>query len=84
MKGNACKLFYIGETENLRKRMNNAKSDVRNPLTAPVPYASHLNKCSKLNEPYFTCYPINENDMFWKFKEWRFIKRFKPKFNFKL
>ena len=83
MKCKNCQQTYIGETEDLRKRMNNAKKDIRNPKNATVPYAIHINKCSKLIEPYFHVYPIlYENDgMLRKYKKWQYIKQFKPQLN---
>lgn len=78
-----CGATYIGETQNLRERMNNAKSSIRKPSQAVVPYAQHLHDCSNLVEPFFYCYPFYYEDdtMFRRFKEWRFIKRFKPVLN---
>ena len=86
MKCLHCDEFYIGETQSLREHMNNAKSSIRYPNNAPVPYAQHFNTCSNLKEPYFRCYPIYyESDvMLRRFKEWRFIKRLNPSLNNKL
>ena len=68
------------------KRMNNAKSDIKNPEKSSVPYAQHFNKCSKLTEPYSYCFPLyyEHDTMFRRFKEWCFIKRLKPQLNLKL
>lgn len=81
-----CKQIYIGETNNLRLRSNNAKKDIRNPNKATVPYAEHIKNCTNLEEPFFHIYPLMyENDTsLRKFKEWRLIKRFNPQLNFKL
>ena len=78
-----CRENYIGETENLRERTNNSKSHVRNTETPNNPYAKLLCRCSNLREPYFYLYPFyyENNTMFKRFKEWRFIKRFKPSMN---
>ena len=86
MKCLHCDEFYIGETQSSRERMNNAKSSIRYPNNAPLPYAQHFNTCSNLKEPYFRCYPIYyESDvMLRRFKEWRFIKRLNPSLNNKL
>ena len=81
-----CNATYIGETNDFRFRMNNAKKDIRKPTETTVPYASHINKCTNLIEPYFKAYPLlYENDtMQRKFKEWRLIKKYSPPLNKKL
>ena len=78
-----CNKLYIGETGNFRKRMNNAKTDIKYYADATVPYAKHIHYCSKLIEPYFHAYPImyQKEPTERKFKEWRLIKQFKPPLN---
>ena len=83
---NSCGGNYIGETECLRERMNNTKSHIRHTNRNSLPYIQHIYRCNKVIEPMFKIYPFyfENNSMFRKFKEWRFIKRFKPILNTKL
>ena len=86
MKCSGCNEIYIGETSNIRHRINNAKKDIINPMQSSVPYALNIKNCTKLIEPYFKIYPlIFENDSsLRKFKEWRLIKKYNPSLNKKL
>ena len=63
MKCSGCNEIYIGETSNLRFRINNAKKDIINPIQSSVHYALHIKNCTKLIEPYFKIYLLMyEND----------------------
>ena len=86
LKCRVCDATYIGQSGDFRDRTNNAKSSVRHHTSATVPYATHFNHCSNLEEPYFYAYPFYyENDVMYRlFKEWRMIKRFRPNLNGKL
>ena len=81
-----CGDNYIGETQNLRGRTNNTKSKVRYSENNSLEYTKHFSHCSNLIEPYFYVYPFYFEDdvLHRKFKELRFIKRFKPSLNNKL
>ena len=69
-------------TEWLRERMNNSKPTIRHPNASSLPSI----RCRDLKEPLFRVYPFyyKSDLMFQKFKEWRFINRFKSIFNGKL
>ena len=82
-----CDANYIGQSQDLRDRTNNAKSQVRHYQEhKTLRYAKHFAICSNLKEPFFYCYPFYYEDdcMQRLFKEWRMIKRFKPTLNDKL
>ena len=73
-------------TEWLRERMNNTKSTIRHPNASSLPSTRYISRCRDLKEPLFRVYPFYQKSdlMFQKFKEWRFINRFKSIFNGKL
>ena len=56
---NHCWKFYIGETGDLKERTRIHISNVLHPENANCKTLSHhLNRCSRLGEPYFIIYPF--------------------------
>ena len=77
-----CKGTYIGQTECLRERMNNTKSSIRRVNAPSLPYTTYQ-QMQELKRTHVQSLPnLYESDiMFRKFKECRFIKRFKQTLN---
>lgn len=81
IKCNHCSEFYIGETNDFKKRVTKHKSDVIHPENSNCKkLMTHLRKCSNFYEPYFTIFPVYyvEEPNKRRFIEKRFIHRFRP------
>ena len=84
-----CEDSYVGETGNLRKRMNNHKSPTRYPDTTDCLADPHFHKClmkkyGYLKEPLFFCQPfdnLNGGRTETIHYESHFRKLFKPEIN---
>ena len=79
-----CWKFYIGETQHIKQRTRLHISNTRTPENSNCKKLSyHLNKCSKLKEPFFKIFPIYyvEEQQHRRFIEKRFIQRYKPPLN---
>ena len=80
-----CKEEYIGETGNLRNRVNLHNQHIRNPDMAPLPVSRHISACARESQQKFHIFPLykmNCNDVtLRRLKENYFIKLFKPKLN---
>ena len=76
--------FYLGQTISLKQRIRKHKSDVFHPQNSFCKQCSeHLHDCSKMKEPFFRIYPFlyEKKKELCKFKEKRFIMRWKPQLN---
>ena len=81
---NWCWKFYIGETGDFKQRTSLHKSNAKLPENSNCKTLSwHLNRCSRLREPYFHIYPFYfVNEMHHRrFIEKRFIHLYKPPLN---
>ena len=84
-----CKDIYVGETDNLRKRMNNHKSHTRDSYTTDCLADPHFHKClmeryGYLKEPLVFCQPfydVNGGRTERTHYERYFRKLFKPEIN---
>lgn len=83
---NGCNENYIGQTNNLRKRVTVHRQHIRQREYAMIPLSGHIRSCAQDKKPLFYIFP------FYKFfhepteseriiKEKRFIDIFKPKLN---
>ena len=79
-----CWKFYIGETNDAKKRIRKHKSDVNLIQNSNCRSLSlHLRNCSKLTEPFFHFYPIYyvDDQQRRRFIEKRFIQYYNPPLN---
>ena len=79
-----CNELYIGETNNLRKRVIVHNQQIRDRSKRMIPLSGHIDKCSKLNPKYFI-FPLfkekRNSTVRRKEKEKFFINTFNPKLN---
>ena len=79
-----CDEIYIGETNDLRKRMTVLRQQIRDKSTRMIPLSGHIDDCSKV-EPKFLVLPfhkIKDNKTIpRKQREKLFIRKFNPKLN---
>ena len=79
-----CDEIYIGETNDLRKRMTVHRQQIRDKSTRMIPLSGHIDDCSKV-EPKFLALPfhkIKDNKTIpRKQREKLFIRKFNPKLN---
>ena len=70
---NNCDFYYIGQTEELKQRTRNYKSNVVHPNNNSGKKCSdHLRTCSKMKEPYLNIYPfLCEEDKYFRESKWR-------------
>ena len=81
---NNCNQFYIGETEDLKKRIYLHVSNITHPRNSNCSKLStHLNHCAKMQHPYFKIYPFffSDNRQQRRFFEKKFIESFQPTLN---
>ena len=79
-----CWQFYIGETDDLKKRTRLHMSNTNHPGNSNCKkLSSHLKVCSKLVHPYFKMFPFYYVDdrQERRFMEKRFIQRYCPPLN---
>ena len=84
LKCRTCNEFYIGETQDFKKRTRKHKSDIFHPENSMCKRcAEHIRDCTKMTEPFFEIFPFyhNEDNYFRNFKEKRFILKWKPSLN---
>jgi hypothetical protein len=77
-----CWMFYIGETNNFKKRVAKHKSDIKKPRKSNCrTLAERLRTCSSF--PHFRIFPIMYVDdrLQRKFQESRLIRQYKPPLN---
>ena len=77
-----CESFYVGTTENLRKRVTLHKQHIRHEEYRHLAISEHLSKCSKGNfkiMPIYQC--INTNRLIREAKEKHFIGILEPNLN---
>jgi hypothetical protein len=79
-----CKGEYIGETNELRKRITVHRQQIRNPLTRMLKVSEHIDNCTQ-TEPKFSVFPFYkmQTDSVLKRRqmEQHFITLFKPNLN---
>ena len=79
-----CNKEYVGETNNLRKRITVHKQQIRDPSIRILKVSKHIDECSS-QDPKFSVFPfykMNSDDgTFRKKKELYFIKLLKPELN---
>ena len=79
-----CWKYYIGHTNNTKKRTRKHKSDVLHPGNSLCKKLSkHLRECSNLRSPYFQIYPFyyEDNVSRRRYLEKRLIQRYDPPLN---
>ena len=84
LKCNNCWEFYIGQTENIKQRVNKHKSDIFHPENSFCKKCSnHLRNHSNFVVPFFQIYPIyyEDNTAKRRFIVKRFVLRYKPPLN---
>lgn len=79
-----CNELYIGETNDLRKRMTVHRQQIRDESTRMIPLSGHIDVCSN-SEPKFFVFPFYKanqtNAIQRKEREKLFIRTFSPKLN---
>ena len=83
-----CTKNYVGKTANFRERMNNHKTDIRNPEPDTIYADKHFNECITkrfgfLKEPLFYSTPflyVKDDDKRDRPEKY-YIRRFKPELN---
>ena len=79
-----CSKYYIGETNNLRKRVTLHNQHIRHENLRMIPVSGHIASCSNTDPKYFT-FPFfkmkTDSIIERKEKEKYFIQKFKPNLN---
>ena len=79
---NGCKEEYIGETNELRKRMTVHRQHIRDPNVRMLKVSGHVDNCTR-HEPKFRVFPIfkmpSDSIVCRRQKEKGFIEMLKPK-----
>lgn len=79
-----CGKYYIGETNNLRKRTTLHNQHIRHEHLRMIPVSGHIASCSNMDPQYFMFpfYKMNTDSIIArKEKEKQFIQKFKPDLN---
>lgn len=79
-----CNKYYIGETNNLRKRTTLHNQHIRNENLRMIPLSGHIASCSKKDPKYFMFpfYKMKTDSIIErKEKEKYFIQQYKPELN---
>lgn len=77
-----CKSFYVGQTEDLRKRVTLHKEQIRHKEYRHLKVSEHMDSCNKGNfeiMPIYQC--MNTNRLFRETKEKELISILKPDLN---
>lgn len=81
---NGCKEEYVGETNELRKRMTVHRQHIRDPKVRILKVSGHIDTCST-SEPKFSVFPVfkmmSDSVTNRRLKERHFIELLKPKLN---
>jgi len=78
-----CKKQYIGQTCDLRKRVNVHRHHIKDSSAAKLPMSAHIASCSpNMDFSIFPFYKMNNDDKQERLiKEEYFIKKYKPELN---
>lgn len=76
---------YIGQTNDLRKRVTIHRQQIKDAELRKLPVSQHIHRCAKNITPQFTIFPFykmnNDNTQARLIKETHFIQKFKPSLN---
>ena len=79
-----CNKYYIGETNNLRKRTTLHNQHIRHENLRMIPLSGHIASCSR-NDPQYFMFPFykmkTDSIIDRKEKEKYFIQKYKPELN---
>lgn len=79
-----CSKDYIGETNNLRLRINLHRNHIRDPTHRILPMSRHIATCSAGRDPPFKVFPLYKHigsDQERLIKESNFIRKYRPSLN---